>query len=106
MKTWFPNGNQKMAPDDDMLAFDQTNFAMAEKIRPDKQGRISLQEKMLRRAHLDKEVTLLGVRNHLELWDRKDWEQRCEELIDRRAEIALKARQERRNQSARDRRED
>jgi len=80
-----------MTPGDDLLAFDQWNFAMASKLPWDKQGRVLVPEKMLKRASLGKEVTLIGARDHLELWNRADWEVRREELFNQGPEIAARA---------------
>jgi MraZ protein len=86
-----------LTPDEDMLAFDQLYFAMASRVEPDKQGRILVPDKILRRTGTSKEVTLLGVRDHLELWNRSDWEGRFEQNLDRLSELALKARQARKS---------
>lgn len=84
-----------ITPGEDLLAFDQMNFAMASRLEPDKQGRILVPDKTLRRSGLGKEVTLIGVRDHLELWNRADWEARREQLLAKSAEIALRAKQAR-----------
>ncbi len=86
-----------LTPDEDMLAFDQIYFAMASRVEPDKQGRILVPEKILRRTGTGKEITLLGVRDHLELWNRSDWDGRYEQNLDRISELALKARQARKS---------
>ncbi len=85
----------ELAPEEDLLAFDQANIAMASKVEWDKQGRILISEKVLRRANLGRDVVLLGVRDHAEIWDRNDWQKRAEELDQRRAEIAVRAKQQR-----------
>jgi DNA-binding transcriptional regulator/RsmH inhibitor MraZ len=90
---------QELTPDEDTLAFDQMHFARASRVEWDKQGRLVIPEKALRRAGIgesDREVTLIGVRDHLELWKRADWDAREAELSRRHGEIALKARQARR----------
>jgi MraZ protein len=83
----------EMAPEEDLLAFDQMNFAMASRVEWDKQGRVLIPEKVLRNAGLTREVVLIGSRDHAELWDRPAWEQRKAELDQRRAEIAVRAKQ-------------
>ena len=83
----------EMAPGDDLLAFDQMNFAMASKFGWDKQGRILLPEKNLKRTSLGREITMIGARDHLELWNRAEWATYSEQLIARRAEISLRAKQ-------------
>lgn len=76
-----------MTPDEDRLAFDQLFFAMASKLNWDKQGRILMPDKILKRASIGKQVTLVGVRDHLELWNTAAWEAHREELEKRAAEI-------------------
>lgn len=84
---------QELAPTEDALAFDQMHFAMASRLEWDKQGRVLIPEKTLKRTELGKEITLIGVRDHLELWNRGDWDAHREALLARSAEIALKAKQ-------------
>lgn len=83
----------ELAPGEDLLAFDQMNFAMTSKVDWDKQGRIVMPDKTLRRTGTNKEVTLIGVRDHLELWNRADWEAHSEQLLSRKVEIAMRAKQ-------------
>ena len=80
-----------VTPAEDLLAFDQLHFAMTSKLPWDKQGRILIPDKTLKRASIGKEVTLIGARNHLELWNRTDWEVRREELEKRSPEIEARA---------------
>ena len=40
-------------------------------------------------------MTLIGVRDHLEVWNRSDWEARIEELEKQAAEIAIAAKRQR-----------
>ena len=80
-----------ITPGEDLLAFDQMHFAMTTKVPWDKQGRVLIPDKTLRRAGLGKEVTLIGVRDHLELWNRADWEARRDELERRSTEVATRA---------------
>ncbi len=39
----------------------------------DGQGRIMLPARQLKHAHIEREVTILGVEDHLEIWDRVGW---------------------------------
>ena len=88
-------GPADITPEQDLLAFDQLHFAMASRLDPDKQGRVLLPDKILKRAKINKEVTLIGARDHLELWNRADWEARRDELERRGAEITLAAKRAR-----------
>ena len=88
-------GPADLTPEQDLLAFDQLHFAMASRVEPDGQGRLLLPQKILKRAGIQKEVTLIGVRDHLEVWNRADWEARIEELERQSAEIAIAAKRHR-----------
>ena len=83
---------REIAPDEDVQAFEQSFFARANRIVPDKQGRILLPDKTLRRTNTGKDVTLLGVRDHMELWNREEWDERDLELTAKMSEIALRVR--------------
>jgi len=66
---------QKNAAPDETVAFERMNFALAGKVELDSQGRLLLNEKLRKRAGLKDNVTLVGVRDHIELWNTQDWEQ-------------------------------
>ncbi len=91
---------EELSPDADEQAFDQMFFAMASVIEPDKQGRLLLPEKTLRRTNTGKEVTLIGARNRLEIWNRAEWEQQFEENFARLQEITKNAKDARRANAA------
>lgn len=54
--------------------FSRLFYAQAWRLELDGQGRVRLPAEMAQRAGLTKEVTLIGVQDHLELWDRVRWE--------------------------------
>jgi MraZ protein len=85
----------EMTPGEDLLKFDHVNFALANRLPWDKQGRLGIPDKTLRRAGITREVTLIGARDHLELWNRADWDPYRENLVARFSEIALRAKQAR-----------
>jgi MraZ protein len=66
---------QKNAAPDETVAFERMNFALAGKVELDSQGRLLLNEKLRKRAGLKNNVTLIGVRDHIEIWNSEDWEQ-------------------------------
>lgn len=49
-------------------------YAQAERVEVDSQGRIRLPDRLISLAGVGREVVLLGVQDHIELWDRKRWE--------------------------------
>jgi len=60
---------------DEAVAFERISFALASKVELDKQGRLLLNERLRKRAGLKDHVTLVGVRDHIELWNSENWEQ-------------------------------
>ncbi len=50
-------------------------FALASKVELDGQGRLLLNERLRKRAKLKEKITLVGVRDHIELWNSENWEQ-------------------------------
>lgn len=84
-----------MAPDEDTHAFDLMYFARASRLAWDKQGRVVLPEKALRRTGLNKDVALLGVKDHLELANQVEWDEEDVELGRKSKELfgAKRARQ-------------
>ncbi|HIU41123.1 MAG TPA: division/cell wall cluster transcriptional repressor MraZ [Candidatus Egerieicola faecale] len=49
-------------------------FANATEAEPDKQGRIVIPQELREYAHLDKEVRVVGVSDHCEIWDLAAWQ--------------------------------
>lgn len=60
---------------DEAVAFERISFALASKVELDAQGRLLLNEKLRKRAALKDHITLIGVRDHIELWNSDTWEQ-------------------------------
>ncbi len=84
----------RMVAPDESLAFDRVNYALAGRVELDRQGRVLLNEKALRRVGLKEQVTLIGARDHLEIWDQQQWEQYLEEHLLDHEQMLLKAREE------------
>jgi division/cell wall cluster transcriptional repressor MraZ len=70
------------------------NFALAGKVELDSQGRLLLNEKLRKRAGLKDNVTLVGVRDHIELWNTQDWEQYLSDNMAQYQKRVAQARQE------------
>ena len=68
-----------MAPEtsapDETVSFERMSFALSSKIELDGQGRLLLNERLRKRAGLKNNITLVGVRDHIELWNNESWEQ-------------------------------
>ena len=85
----------ELTPSEDTLAFDRLMLGLASRVEWDKQGRVLLPDKALKRAGIGKEVTLVGARDHLEIWNRSEWETERDQLEARRRDLVEKIRQER-----------
>jgi MraZ protein len=55
-------------------------FAGAIEAELDKQGRVGLPQALLQHARLDREVVVVGVRDHVEIWDRAAWREQLKEV--------------------------
>ncbi|MEM8873301.1 MAG: hypothetical protein AAGD32_03485 [Planctomycetota bacterium] len=69
-------------------------FAKATPIALDKQNRLLIPEKSLRRTNTGKDVAVLGLGDHMEIWNREEWERYDEELTPQMGHIAAKVRQD------------
>jgi MraZ protein len=63
------------ATDADMRVFSRLFFAPTEAVDLDGNGRVLIPDRLIQFASLGHEVILIGVRDHLELWDAARWQQ-------------------------------
>ena len=62
------------ATDAEARVFRRLYFAQTEAVDVDRIGRILIPERLIQFAGLRHEVVLIGVRDHLELWDAQRWQ--------------------------------
>jgi MraZ protein len=67
--------DQAPATDAEARVFRRLYFAQTESVDLDRSGRILIPERLGQFAGLQREVVLIGVRDHLELWDAARWQQ-------------------------------
>ncbi len=60
---------------DEALVFERISFGMSIKVELDGQGRLLINDKLRKRVGLKDNITLIGVRDHIELWNTENWEQ-------------------------------
>ncbi len=82
-----------LLPAEEMMEFDEITFPTARRLEMDKTGRVRLPKPMLEAAGIQSKVVILGVRDHLELRDPGQWEQRRLEKQAERPTIFHRARQ-------------
>lgn len=81
-------------PSEDDLTFDRLFYANSSLLDFDAQGRVLIPEIFLRRAGIGREVTILGVNDHVEIWDRREYAEYLEQQWTRFEEIQRQARQD------------
>ena len=60
---------------DEAIAFERISFALTSKVELDNQGRLLLNERLRKRAGLKNNITLVGVRDHIEIWNNDNLEE-------------------------------
>jgi transcriptional regulator MraZ len=72
----------------DVRAFSRLFYARAQAVELDGQGRVRIPPELAQLSGLNKEAVLVGVQDHLELWDRQRWEQYVQQRQDQFDHIA------------------
>jgi MraZ protein len=67
--------DQTPATDAEARVFRRLYFAQTEATEVDGSGRVLIPERLTQFAGLQHEVVLIGVRDHLEIWDASRWEE-------------------------------
>ena len=67
--------DQAPATDAEARVFRRLYFAQTEAVDVDRSGRALIPDRLIQFAGLGNEVVLIGVRDHLELWDAPRWQQ-------------------------------
>ncbi len=52
-------------------------LGLAKEVQADAQGRVLIAPELRKYAGLKKEIVMIGVGNHVEIWDKATWEQEC-----------------------------
>ena len=86
--------DSQLTPLRDANDFDLLHFGKTTKLELDKQGRVLIPDKVMKKIDVGRDVILIGGRDHLELWNRKDWELHSQELEERRGELSMLYRQQ------------
>ncbi len=82
-----------LIPAEEMMEFEELLFSQSSCLDIDKAGRIRLPERMLKRFRLEGSITILGLKDHLELRVTQEWQSSRDQKLDKTAEIMLRARQ-------------
>lgn len=79
-------------PDADEMDYSLMLYGTSAKLTPDKAGRVLLPDIAVDREWLGKNVVLVGVREHLELWRLDDWQEFLRQNRTRARELAARVR--------------
>ncbi|MFT4555752.1 MAG: MraZ protein [Planctomycetaceae bacterium] len=80
--------SEKSAGKADVRNYMRLFYARAERLDVDSQGRLRIPDRLKAFAELKREVVLLGVSDHLELWDAERWDAYVAQLNPQFDEIA------------------
>jgi MraZ protein len=78
----------ELLPADASLDFDHLTFSMAHKVQVDKQCRVLLPDLLMKYTETENAVTVIGSRDHVEIWNRADYFAHLDDLRQRRKEIS------------------
>jgi MraZ protein len=82
MDCWEEKSNKLFADksSDELRDLERRIYASANEIELDRQGRMVISAKLRDHAGLKTEITIAGVRDHFEIWDRATWQAYQERL--------------------------
>jgi MraZ protein len=82
MDRWEEKSNELAAgkTSDELRDFERRIYPSASEVELDGQGRMVIPAKLRAYARLETEVTIAGVRDHFEIWNRAIWQQYQEQL--------------------------
>jgi MraZ protein len=82
MERWEQKSDELVADktSDELRDFERRIYPSASELELDAQGRIVIPAKLRTYANLGSEVTIAGVRDHFEIWDRTAWQTYQERL--------------------------
>jgi transcriptional regulator MraZ len=75
----------------EVLRYKRFFYSTAEKVELDGQGRIRIPDRLAEFAQLKRDVVLLGVQDHAEIWDKRVWTEFQEQHAARFDEMAQAA---------------
>ena len=71
--------------------YERVAYAMTERLELDRLGRILIPEYTRQQLGLSKEVAIIGVRDHIEIWDRETWQVFVAKGLEKHDELAERA---------------
>ena len=75
----------------DVRDFERITYGLAEQLEVDRLGRVLISEATRTQCGLSKEVAIVGVRDHIEIWDREKWQAYIQKRLAERDQLAERA---------------
>jgi len=75
----------------DVRDYERIAYGLAEQLEVDRLGRILIPEYTRQACGLSKEVAVIGVRDHVEIWDRDKWQGFVQDRLAQHDELAERA---------------
>lgn len=79
-------------PPEQVLAYEQVMFSLARRVEMDKQGRVRLPDQLLRMVELQRDVVLIGVKDHMQVHDREKWAEHIRTTLAQRQDLMMNPR--------------
>lgn len=70
----------KLVSDEEEKKFIDSYYGKVFPLTWDAQGRVGIPDKIIKRAAMGRELTLVGSSNHVAIWNRQAWEDHIEEI--------------------------
>jgi len=94
-----PNAYNEMVPQfdsalhtkKDIRDYERITYGLAEQLEVDRLGRVLITETTRSQCGLSKEVAIVGVRDHIEIWDRSKWLAFVQERLAQHDQLAERA---------------
>ncbi len=83
----------------ELLPYERLFFSLASRTELDKQGRIRIAENLLQMTEMTGDVTVVGVNDHLEIWNREAWQAYMNQMLEQRPELLMHPRQAMRDEA-------
>lgn len=76
----------------EVLEYEQIMYSSARPVELDKQGRVRIPEQLLREVELGHDVVLIGVKDHMQIRDRRRWTEYKKRTLAERPEMLMNPR--------------
>ena len=75
-----------------LLEYERMFYSLSKLVELDKQGRVTMPADLLSRSGLGSDVVLIGVKDHLEVRDRRAWNEQLQRMLTDRPNILMNPR--------------